>query len=111
MNLKGSVTIEVFDDKGVELEVLEINASEFGLEETGTRNYDGVRAYRGLFVYFNNEYEFDVLVEAEEMNHSITAFEHSLNKHNSEFGVRLGMDNLEVYPTSAEVEYDEDDWH
>lgn len=52
-----------------------------------------------------------MLVEAEEMNHSITAIEHSLNKHNSEFGVKLGMDNLEVYPTSAEVEYDEDDWH
>ena len=92
-------------------DVTHSNASEFGLEETGTRNYDGDRAYRGLYVYFNNEYEFDVLVEAEEMNHSITAFDHSLNKHNSEFEVKLDMDNLEVYPTSAEVEYDEDDWH
>lgn len=111
MNLLGNVTVEVYDKKGVELEVIDINASEFGLEETGTRNYGGDRGYRALYIYFNTEYGFDVLVEAEEMNHSITDFDLNLRKHNGEVQLRLREDNLEVYPTSAEVEYDEDDWH
>ncbi len=110
MNLSGSVTIEVCDKNGEEIEVFDIRASEFGLEESGTRNYDGERAYRGLYVYFNSEYGFDVLAEAEEMNHSITDFDISLRQHSSKYEINIDTDNLYANPTNADVEYDEDDW-
>jgi hypothetical protein len=46
MKLSGSVTIRVCENSE-EIEVFDISASEFSLEESGTRNYDGERAYRG----------------------------------------------------------------
>lgn len=110
MNLSGSVTIEVCDKNGEEIEVFDIRASEFGLEESGTRNYDGERAYRGLYIYFNSEYGFDVLAEAEEMNHSITDFDINLRQHSSKYEINIDTDNLYANPTDADVEYDEDDW-
>ena len=55
MKLSGSITITVYDKEEIELEVIDIDASEFGLEETGIRNYGGGHAYRGLYIYFNAE--------------------------------------------------------
>ena len=111
MKLSGSITITVYDKEEIELEVIDIDASEFGLEETGIRNYGGEHAYRGLYIYFNSEYGFDVLLEVEEMNHTITDFELSLRKHNSEIHIRLDMHNLEVSPTNGGLEYNNDDWY
>ncbi|MBW1254195.1 hypothetical protein [Pantoea allii] len=110
MNLSGSVTIEVCHKNGEEVEVFDISASEFGLEESGTRNYDGERAYRGLYIYFNSEYGFDVLAEAEEMNHSITDFDINLRQHSSMYEINIDTDNLYANSTDADVEYNEDDW-
>jgi len=111
VKLTGNLTYEVTNVDDNELEVITINASEFGLEETGTRNYDGVRGYRALYVYFNSEYSFDVHVEAEEVSHRITDFTLDVVVHSSEYKIQLADDSLEVCPTSTEVEYDEDDWH
>lgn len=110
MKLSGSVTIEVCDKNGEEIEVFDIRASEFGLEESGTRNYDGERSYRGLYIYFNSEYGFDVLAEAEEMNRSITEFDINVSQHSSKYEINIDTDNLYANPTGADVEYDEDDW-
>lgn len=111
VNLTGNLTYEVSDLDDNELEVITIDASDFSLEETGTRNYDGVRGYRALYVYFNSEYSFDVQVEAEEVSHRITDFTLDVVIHSSEYKIQLADDSLEVCPTSAEVEYDVDDWH
>lgn len=111
MKLTGNVTYQVSDENNNEFEVITIEASEFGLEETGTRNYDGVRGYRALYIYFNGEYKFDVQVEAEEVNHQITDFTLDVVRRSSEFKIRQIDNSLEVCATSAEVEYDEDDWH
>lgn len=111
MKLTGNMTYQVTDVDDNELEVITIDASEFGLEETGTRKYGDERGYRALYVHFNSEYGFDVQVEAEEVNHQITDFTLDVVRHSSEYKIRLADDSLEVCPTSAEVEYDEDDWH
>ena len=110
MKLSGSVTIRVCEKNSEEIEVFDISASEFSLEESGTRNYDGERAYRGLYIYFNSEYDFDVLAEAEEMNHSITDFDINLRQHSSKYEINIDTDNLYANPTDGDVKYDEDDW-
>lgn len=111
MKLTGNLTYEVSDVENNELEVITIEASDFSLEETGTRTYGDVRGYRALYVYFNSEYGFDVQVEAEEVNHRITDFTLDVVRHSSDYKITQTDDSLEAYPTSAEVEYDEDDWH
>jgi hypothetical protein len=111
MKLAGNLTYQICDLANNELEVITIDASEFGLEETGTRNYGDERGYRALYIFFNSEYDFDVLVEAEEVNHQIIDFTLDVVRRSSEYKIRQIDDSLEVCATNAEVEYDEDDWH
>ena len=55
-------------------------------------------------------HDFDVLAEAEEMNHSITDFDINLRQHSSKYEINIDTDNLYANPTDGDVEYDEDDW-
>jgi hypothetical protein len=110
MKLKGSITIDIYHPSNDELiETLDVEASEFGLEETGVRNYDGEKGYRGLFIYFNQEYGFKVLAEIEEMNHRITEFDYSVHNDNGAYIIEVGNDDLTAYPSSSD--YDDDDWY
>lgn len=109
MKLTGSMTVHVSHFSTDELiESFDVEAREFGLEETGVRNYDGEKGYRGLYIYFNQEYGFDVLVELEEMNHRITEFDLSIRNDNGVCRIAVDTDYLIAHPSSSD--YEDDEW-
>lgn len=110
MKLTGSITINICQANNDDfVEAFSVVASEFCLEETGVRNYDNEKGYRALYIYYNQEYSFDVLVEIEEINHHIVDFQENICHRNEEYKAVVSLENLVAYPSSSE--YDNDDWY
>lgn len=110
MKLTGIMTVQVYQNSNDELtESFDVEAREFGLEETGIRDYDGEKGYRGLYIYFNREYGFDVLIELEEMNHQITEFDYSIRNDNDSYTIEVDVEGLTAYPSSSD--YEDDEWY
>lgn len=110
MKLTGSFSVSIHHASNNEwIETLDVNASEFGLEETGVRHYGDEKGYRGLFIYSDQEYGFDILVEIEEINHRITEFDSSVRCDDERYDIDVSMDELHVHPSSGD--YEDDEWY